>query len=377
MRDPVCPLVLALYGHPDAGTCWEKHCDGKLREAGFLPIVNWAGCYRHSKLRGVLSVYVDDFKLACHADDEKKIWKLLQGRIKLEDPTMLKQYLGCTHVHHGGDLGKEVKVPGGWLPIPGYKEASKNEAKHKVKGIEYNMSSFIEQCVSAYLELAGLPVTKLSAKAATPFTDETNAFTTEEPEGKLTNIALKVLMKILYAARYCRPDLLRATCALARRVSKWTTECDRRLHRLVSYMHLTVNHKQYAYVGDEFSQCTIALFADADYAGDKTNSWSTSGVFIAIVGPRTYVPIVAVSKKQTCTSHSTCEAEVVAFNTGLKAALPIMDLWEAIMPYFSPAKVGAVSTPKLEAAKIDPGSFAGGVPPDSARLAGADALDSP
>ena len=111
MRDPVCPLVLALYGHPDAGTCWEKHCDGKLREAGFLPIINWAGCYRHSKLRGVLSVYVDDFKLACHADDEKKIWKLLQGRIKLEDPTMLKQYLGCTHVHHGGDLGQEVKVP--------------------------------------------------------------------------------------------------------------------------------------------------------------------------------------------------------------------------------------------------------------------------
>ena len=155
---------------------------------------------------------------------------------------MLKQDLGCTHVHHDGDLGQEVKVPGGWLPIPGYKEASKSKAKHKTKGIEYNMSSFVEQCVSAYLELAGLPATKLSAKAATPFTDETNAFMTDEPEGKLTNIALKVLMKILYAARYCRPDLLRATCALARRVSKWTTECDRRLHILVSYMHLTVNN---------------------------------------------------------------------------------------------------------------------------------------
>ena len=217
------------------------------------------------------------------------------------------------------------------------------------------MSSFIEQCASAYLELAGLPVTKLSATAATPLTDETNAFTTDEPEGKLTNIALKVLMKILYAARYCRPDLLRATCALARRVSKWTTECDRRLHRLVSYMHLTKNNKQYAYVGDDFTCCTIALFADADCAGDKTNSWSTSGVFIAIVGPHTYVPIVAVSKKQTCTSHSTCEAEVVAFNAGLKAALPIMDLWEAIMPYFSPAKSGAVSsTPEDKDAKINP-----------------------
>jgi hypothetical protein len=35
-----CPLVLALHGHPDAGTCWEKHCDAKLQEAGFVPIVN-------------------------------------------------------------------------------------------------------------------------------------------------------------------------------------------------------------------------------------------------------------------------------------------------------------------------------------------------
>ena len=69
------------------------------------------------------------------------------------------------------------------------------------------------------------------------------------------------------------------------------------MHRLVSYKVLTKNYTQYAYVGDEFNRCTIASFADADHAGDKTNSWSTSGVFIAIVGPRTTVFIVAVSKK--------------------------------------------------------------------------------
>ena len=120
------------------------------------------------------------------------------------------------------------------------------------------MSSFVAQCVSSYLELTGSPVTKLSANTATPFIDEANAFMKEEPEGVLSNIALKVLMKILYVARYCRPDLLRATCSLARRVSKWRTECDRRLHRLVSYMHNTRDHKQYTYVGDPFDMCTLA-----------------------------------------------------------------------------------------------------------------------
>ncbi len=98
-------------------------------------------------------------------------------------------------------------------------------------------------------------------------------------------------------------------------------------------MYLAKNSKQYSYVGDDSTRCTIAFFADADYAGDKTNSWATSGDFVVIVGPTTHVPIAALSKKQTCTSHSTCEAEVVVFSAGLEAALPIMELWEASMPF--------------------------------------------
>ena len=31
MVDPVCPLVLALYGHPDSGGHWEIHCEAKLK----------------------------------------------------------------------------------------------------------------------------------------------------------------------------------------------------------------------------------------------------------------------------------------------------------------------------------------------------------
>ena len=29
MSDPVCPLILSLYSHPDAGGYWEKHCEEK------------------------------------------------------------------------------------------------------------------------------------------------------------------------------------------------------------------------------------------------------------------------------------------------------------------------------------------------------------
>ena len=33
-RDPVVPLIRALYGHPDAGGYWEAHCEKHLREVG-------------------------------------------------------------------------------------------------------------------------------------------------------------------------------------------------------------------------------------------------------------------------------------------------------------------------------------------------------
>jgi hypothetical protein len=58
--------------------------------------------------------------------------------------------------------------------------------------------------------------------------------TTEDPcvdltRGALQPIAAKVLMKILYAARMARFDLLRAVNYLACYITKWTPECDRRL----------------------------------------------------------------------------------------------------------------------------------------------------
>ena len=54
--------------------------------------------------------------------------------------------------------------------------------------------------------------------------------------GKLAPIASNALMKVLWAARLARIDLLRAVCALAQHVSKWTAECDRKLTRLMGYV---------------------------------------------------------------------------------------------------------------------------------------------
>ena len=49
---------------------------------------------------------------------------------------------------------------------------------------------------------------------------------TTEAKGQLGKIACSILMRILYAARLARFDLLRITCKLATRVSRWSVTDD-------------------------------------------------------------------------------------------------------------------------------------------------------
>ena len=47
MQDPVCPLKLALYGHPDAGTDWELYSQAHVLSCDFVPIDGWPSCFWH------------------------------------------------------------------------------------------------------------------------------------------------------------------------------------------------------------------------------------------------------------------------------------------------------------------------------------------
>ena len=139
-----------------------------------------------------------------------------------------------------------------------------------------------------------------------------------ETKGVLAPIAARVLMKILFAARMARFDLLRTVQGLAARVTKWPTECDKALHRLICCIHSTLDVKLRAFIGDPIANCKLWCFADADHAGEYDNR-STSGCFLVLMGPNSYFPLTAFSKKQASVSMSSTEAEVVAANITLRA----------------------------------------------------------
>ena len=69
--------------------------------------------------------------------------------------------------------------------------------------------------------------------------------------GNLAPHAASVLMKLLYAARIARFDLLRSINALARNVTKWTQDDDARLHHLMCYVNSTLSLKMIGWVGDK------------------------------------------------------------------------------------------------------------------------------
>ena len=325
LKNPVVPLYLALYGHPDAGGYWEAHCEKHLLSVGFAPISEWRSCFWHAALKLFLVVYVDDFKLSGPEGNLAKGWDLIQSGIATDAPHPMDLFLGCKHetsVQKSPWTGKQVRV------------------------MTYNMQSFLEDAVAKYQVLAGNVTLR---RVTTPFLEDTEPEAAANtiaaapggkaqpdpvppPAGELKHCCASVLMKLLYAARMCRYDLLHAIGRLACLITRWDTHCDRMLHRLMCYVHSTLHVRKVGWVGEAAGTIGVHLYADADFAGCKRTGRSTSGAFLCMGGEDTFFPLQAVSRNQTAVSHSTPEAEIVAADMALRViGVPSLPLWDTIL----------------------------------------------
>ena len=83
-------------------------------------------------------------------------------------------------------------------------------------------------------------------------------------------------MKVLWAARSARFDLLRQVAHLACYVSRLGPLQDKALHRLIGYIAGSQDLRLVGWVGDPLSVVRPHLFADADFAGDVETQRSTN-----------------------------------------------------------------------------------------------------
>ena len=194
------------------------------------------------------------------------------------------------------------------------------------------MEGHAKKCVERYCELANKTTQQLY-KVSTPCLDD-HQFKEEElgSVGELSKVCSQIVLKCLYLARIGRPEILWSVNKLARSITKWTKACDKRLNRLISYIHHTCEYKQYCHVGNTAKQCRLELFQDSDFARDLADSKSTSVGILCIFGSHTFVPISWMCEKQTSVSQSSKESEIISLDAGLRRdGIPALDLWDLVI----------------------------------------------
>ena len=135
-----------------------------------------------------------------------------------------------------------------------------------------DMEGHAKKCVGRYCELANKTSQQLY-EVAIPCIDD-HQFKEEENEsaGELSTVCSQIVLKCLDLARIGRLDILWSVNKLVRAVTKWTKACDKRLARLISYIHHTSEYRQNCYVGHTAQQWRRGLFQDSDFAGDFEDS---------------------------------------------------------------------------------------------------------
>ena len=253
LEDPAVPLEPNLYGHPLTRLLWERQFEKIVLKYGWEKVSNWECLFVHREKGLFLSVSVDAIKLAGKKQNIHPMWKVLNKEVDLGEPTSFLDhvYLGCTQ--RQWEIRKDI-VDNYRTKFESRISAERTEklpfsGNFRISSWSYDMEGHAKKCVERYCELANKTTQQLY-KVSTPCIDD-HHFKKEEIKsvGELSLARSQIVLKCLYLAPIGRPDTLWSVNKLARSITKWTKAGDKRLNRLISYVHHTCEYRQYCYVG--------------------------------------------------------------------------------------------------------------------------------
>ena len=245
----VCHLRKAIYGLKQAGRQWFLMLRACLKELGFVcHDTGDISIFVHRRQGGplkILVVYVDDLTMMGNSLDLiTRTKEALKGKFQLKDLGELKHYLGIHITWDRGSkliyLDQEVYI-NSVLKRFGYKNCNPVDTP-LASGIqleknEENLASCPPDRVHLYRSLLGL---------------------------------------LMYASLGTRPDITFAVARLCQYQSNPSTIHVAAAQRVLKYLHGTV-HLQLCLGHDSEYGDVLVGYTDADFAGDKDNSVSTSG----------------------------------------------------------------------------------------------------
>ena len=289
-------------------------------------------------------MYVDDIHLAGKTENIEPTWHILVEEVYLGEPTLFLDHVYLVALEENVKSVMALLQTTEICSNPGFCAGTKEKLPTRASGKpdaetisswSCDMEGHTKKCVERYCELAN-KTTQQFYNVATPCMDD-HQFKEEENEsvGELSAVCSQIVLKCQYLARIGRLDILWSVHKLARALTKRTKSCDKRLARLISYIHHTSEFRQYCHAGNTAQQCRLGLFQDSDFAGDIEDSKSTSGGILCIFVRHTFVPISWMCKKQTSVSHSSTEAEIISLDARSRMdCITALTFWDLVIEVF-------------------------------------------
>ena len=125
-----------------AGLLWERQLEKVLLEHGWEKVPNWECLFVNLEQELLLSMYVDDIKLAGRKQNIDPTWKVLDKEVDLGEPTSF-----LDHTRPSGKLDANIS------------------------SLSYDMEGQAKKCVERFCELAN-KATQQFYKVATPCIDD-------------------------------------------------------------------------------------------------------------------------------------------------------------------------------------------------------------
>lgn len=272
----VCKLNKAMYGLKQAASSWNKELHNALINIGFKQSVHEPCIYilKQDNLYLILAIYVDDiFAFGNNQKKKHDIFSLLDSKFKLKNLGPIEHALSLRIRRVGSELIVDQK-------------------------------RYIENILSVY----GMQDCKPVNSPILPGLRMSKSDTVD-PKIPYQNL----IGSLMYIALNTRPDILHAVCVLSQYNNCYTKEHFVQVKRIVRYLKGTIN---YCLVYKKSKNFSLYGYVDADWANSEDRR-SYSGLVFKL-GDNL---IAFESKKQTCVSLSSTEAEYVALAQGAKEAI--------------------------------------------------------
>lgn len=279
----VCKLNKALYGLRESPRDWyecfhEFMTSIKFKRSDYDYCI-YKGCVNNVKI--YLCLYVDDI-LICgeNVDAIKEVKKILNNRFRMKDLGKVKQYLGI-------DI----------------------EYEPKQKKMTLSQGKYIDSLAE-----------KFNVKEAKKYETPMEQNLSLEPGEVNDNLRYRSLIgALLYVASGTRPDVSYSVNYLSRFQNCYSDTHYKYALRVLKYLYFTQNIKlSYDAVFDE----SLDAFVDADWAADKNDRKSTTGIVIRVYNN----PVMWKTHKQKIVSRASTHAEYYALADCVEEVLPVIGL---------------------------------------------------